>query len=104
MKLKLFWQGASRELSQAQLQNKLEAELKRHGLSGSVELGISFVDEETMRKLNFKHRGRNQATDVLSFPLDQELGPDKVTRLGDLVVCLPVAVNQAEKLGVDRQT
>jgi probable rRNA maturation factor len=42
-----------------------------------------------MARLNAEHRGRPDATDVLSFPLDmREPLPDGVPRqLGDVVVC-----------------
>ena len=53
------------------------------------ELGISFVDQDEMRRLKKEHLGIDEATDVLSFPLDgrDEL-PDGVPRqLGDAVLC-----------------
>jgi probable rRNA maturation factor len=39
-----------------------------------------------MRELNREHRGRDEATDVLSFPLDVDAaaGPRE---LGDIVIC-----------------
>ena len=53
------------------------------------ELGIIFVGEEEMRRLKREHLGIDEATDVLSFPLDgrDEL-PEGVPRaLGDVVLC-----------------
>jgi probable rRNA maturation factor len=53
------------------------------------ELGIVFVAAEEMRDLKREHLGVDEATDVLSFPLDarDEL-PDGVPRaLGDVVLC-----------------
>ena len=53
------------------------------------ELGISFVGADEMRALKRDHLGIDEATDVLSFPLDgtDEL-PDRVPRaLGDVVLC-----------------
>jgi probable rRNA maturation factor len=53
------------------------------------ELGISFVGADEMRALKRDHLGIDEATDVLSFPLDgtDEL-PDGVPRaLGDVVLC-----------------
>jgi probable rRNA maturation factor len=45
------------------------------------------VDAERIRELNRAHRGRNTATDVLSFPVD-EAGPAVGPReLGDVVIC-----------------
>jgi probable rRNA maturation factor len=53
------------------------------------ELGISFVDQDEMRRLKKEHLGIDEATDVLSFPLDgREELPDGVPRqLGDAVLC-----------------
>ena len=53
------------------------------------ELGIAFVGSEEMRGLKREHLGIDEATDVLSFPLDgREPVPDGVPRaLGDVVLC-----------------
>lgn len=48
---------------------------------------VFFVTAAEIKKLNQRWRGLNQPTDVLSFPLDFELGPDGVMRLGDIVIC-----------------
>jgi probable rRNA maturation factor len=53
------------------------------------ELGIAFVAQEEMRVLKRDHLGIDEATDVLSFPIDgrDEL-PEGVPRaLGDVVLC-----------------
>ncbi len=53
------------------------------------ELGIAFVPAEEIRALKREHLGVDEATDVLSFPIDalDEL-PDGVPRqLGDAVLC-----------------
>jgi probable rRNA maturation factor len=50
-------------------------------------LSLELVDQERMRELNLEHRGRDEATDVLSFPID---GADVVPgprELGDVVIC-----------------
>ncbi len=59
------------------------------------ELGIAFVTAEASRVLKREHLGIDEATDVLSFPIDgrDEL-PDGVPRaLGDLVLC-PAVVGE----------
>jgi probable rRNA maturation factor len=53
------------------------------------DLGLLFVGLEEMRTLKREHLGQDEATDVLSFPIDgrDEL-PDGVPRqLGDAVLC-----------------
>jgi probable rRNA maturation factor len=53
------------------------------------ELGIAFVAPEEMRSLKAKHLGVNEATDVLSFPIDgrDELPAGVPRALGDVVLC-----------------
>ena len=75
------------------------AELARRVLAAEgivdAELGVAFVAREEMRDLKREHLGIDEATDVLSFPLDgrDEL-PDGVPRaLGDVVLC-PAVVGE----------
>jgi probable rRNA maturation factor len=50
-------------------------------------LALELVNEDRIRALNREHRGRDQPTDVLSFPVD-ERGPAGGPReLGDVVIC-----------------
>ena len=53
------------------------------------DLGLSFVTAEKMRELKQEHLGLDEATDVLSFPIDagDELPPGLPRQLGDVVVC-----------------
>jgi probable rRNA maturation factor len=50
-------------------------------------VAIELVGEERIRELNRDHRGKDEPTDVLSFPVD-EAGPAAGPReLGDVVIC-----------------
>ena len=53
------------------------------------ELGIAFVGREEMRALKREHLGIDEATDVLSFPLDgrEEIPEGSPRALGDVVLC-----------------
>ena len=53
------------------------------------EVGLAFVPPEESRALKREHLGIDEATDVLSFPLDarDELPEGLPRALGDLVVC-----------------
>jgi len=64
---------------------------------GNCEVSISFVDSDEIKVLNRDYRGKDEATDVLSFPVSEELamGPD--ISLGDIVICMDVAKAQAEE-------
>jgi rRNA maturation RNase YbeY len=62
---------------------------------GEGELGIAFVGPEEMRELKRHHLGLDEATDVLSFPIDarEELPPGLPRQLGDAVLCPQVVGN-----------
>ena len=54
---------------------------------GDGHLAVGFVGEDAIRRLNLAHRGKDEPTDVLSFPLDGT-GPVAGPReLGDVVIC-----------------
>ena len=65
-----------------------ERVLRAEGIDDG-ELGIAFVDADEMRGLKREHLGIDEATDVLSFPIDgREALPDGAPRqLGDAVLC-----------------
>lgn len=76
-----------------------EAVLVAEGIEGEAELSLSFVDEATIAELNERWLGHEGATDVLSFPIEDDPGPwrpgDPPALLGDVVVCPEVAFRNA---------
>jgi probable rRNA maturation factor len=51
-------------------------------------LSLELVGEVRIRELNRRYRGRDEPTDVLSFPVDDEAGEVAGPReLGDVVIC-----------------
>jgi probable rRNA maturation factor len=100
--------GETRRLIVVETQNRSGTEVAEAEVSGFArrvlasegvddgELGIVFVGADEIRHLKRQHLGIDEATDVLSFPLDgrDEL-PDGVPRaLGDVVLC-PQVVGDA---------
>ena len=80
------------------------AVLQMEKIPGSCEVRVSFVDVEEIRQLNAKFRNTDAATDVLSFPLgvdgSYDINPATgAKQLGDIVLCVPIAVDQAKKYG-----
>src|SRR3546814_9412622 len=69
-----------------------------------ADLAVRLVDAREGRALNRHYRGRDYATNVLSFPADVAEGiklPNGVTMplLGDLVLCAPVVAREAREQG-----
>lgn len=64
------------------------------GRRSDAELALRIVDEDEGRTLNREYRGKDYATNVLSFPADlpEDLG---LQLLGDLVLCAPVVAREA---------
>jgi probable rRNA maturation factor len=88
--------------------------LEAEGVRDDVEVSLLFVDETAMAELNLRFLDRTGPTDVLAFPIDDDvyegprsadsLGPgpgadpdlaDLPTILGDVVVCPAVAQRNA---------
>lgn len=66
------------------------------------ELSVSFVDDQSIQKINHEFRGKNKPTDVLSFSqFEGEFTPtpDNVQPLGDLVISIDTANKQAIEIG-----
>lgn len=77
--------------------------LALEGVNSPVELGLVITDDETIRQLNKRYRGRDEATDVLSFAFLEDSDPlflnppDGVLHLGEVIVSYPQATIQAEE-------
>jgi probable rRNA maturation factor len=66
----------------------------RAACAGAAEVTVRFVAEEDGRGLNRAYRGKDCATNVLSFTYSRE-----PLLAGDLVVCVPVVINEAIRQG-----
>ena len=80
------------------------AVLKLEQFEGSAEISVTFVDNEEIHKLNLQYRDKDMPTDVLSFPLGENgvYDTDPTTgakMLGDVVISMEKAVDQAELYG-----
>ena len=67
-----------------------------------ADLAIRLVDTAEGQSLNRHYRGKDYATNVLSFPSELPEGlPEGVhlPLLGDLVICAPVVAREAEEQG-----
>ncbi|MDD2998187.1 MAG: rRNA maturation RNase YbeY [Erysipelotrichia bacterium] len=64
----------------------------------NAELSVVFCDDDFIQKLNNDYRGKNEPTDVLSFPIDEENFEPEIRLLGDIVISTETAARQAESL------
>jgi len=55
----------------------------------AAELTLRLVDRDESRDLNSQYRGKDQATNVLSFPAELPPGLE-IPLLGDIVICAPL--------------
>lgn len=89
--------------------------LAAEGVRGDAELSVLFVDERAMAELNQRFLGNDGPTDVLAFPMDDEVVPsgrspdqggtgpgytapepsESPVLLGDVVICPSVAQRNA---------
>ena len=92
-----------------------EQVLRAQGIRGEAELSLLFVTEEAISDLNLRFMETSGPTDVLAFPIDDDLvelgrfpdatttGPDRPAPdpsdapvlLGDVVICPAVAARNA---------
>jgi len=82
-------------------QTVLEAE----GVAHPYEVSLVFTDSETVQQLNRDYRDVDEPTDVLAFHMLSRkegdssfaLPPDGITRLGEVIISCPQAVEQAKE-------
>ncbi|HEY4292513.1 rRNA maturation RNase YbeY [Luteibacter sp.] len=76
----------------------VEAALKGARRRKATEVAIRIVDVGEGQALNLQYRGRDYATNVLSFPAELPPGVD-LPLIGDLVICAPVVTREAAEQG-----
>ncbi|CAN7207559.1 rRNA maturation RNase YbeY [Massilia sp. LjRoot122] len=83
------------DLTEEMLRRWVEA-----ALLGPAELSIRFVDLEEGKALNRQYRGKDYATNVLTFAYNEgeELGEDDPTQ-ADIILCTDVLQREAEEQG-----
>lgn len=63
-----------------------------------ASLGVRFAGDRTVRQMNRDYRGKDKATDVLSFPGAET---PEGRHLGDIVISIPTAERQARARGAE---
>jgi len=88
--------GAADVPSAAQFRRWAEAAFA--GRRAAAELSIRVVDEREGAELNSRYRGKDYATNVLSFPAELPAGVP-LPMAGDLVICASVVTREADSQG-----
>lgn len=84
------------------LKDILKHTLAREGITYETELSLVITSNEVIKQLNFNYRNKDEATDVLSFPLVtakemEEYDEPYPLALGDLVISIEKVNEQAAK-------
>ncbi len=122
MSLWIEWEteteNAATDEMNAVLEKAVMTALQEENVTAPVEISLRVVDEEEIRSINAEFREIDSVTDVLSFPMleyeEGEVPAERVQRaleeqetdpetgevvLGDIVICLKRAMEQAEAYG-----
>lgn len=97
------------KINKSFLEKVIQKALREKGIRKKVEIGLVFVGDGRIRALNKKYRKVDRVTDVLAFP-HQPLStfnkknkfvspPDKISYLGEIIICYPQAKRQAQERG-----
>ncbi len=82
------------------LEEAVAQSLAYEGWDSDYEVSLSLVGNQEIQELNKQYRGKDYATDVLSFPLVEDDFPQGEEKLlGDIVISVERALEQAEEYG-----
>lgn len=89
-------------LNTAIIKNKLKDFFKNNGIVSDAQVSVAVVGEKKMREVGMKFLKDRQVHNVLSFTPDESrekfiYPPDGVIYLGEIMICYPVAVTEAER-------
>mgnify|MGYP002627277414 CR=1 FL=1 len=71
--------------------------MNSEGSPENSQLSMVFCDDEAIKELNNEYRGKNEPTDVLSFPIELENFIPEIRMLGDIVISTETASRQAKE-------
>ena len=102
-----FSDGFDLNSSMTGLMERAAAECIRQEMGDKIDtdrcsVSVSFAMKDEIQELNKNYRGVDKVTDVLSFPQYQsleELPQEGDILLGDVVLCIEVAMEQAKEYG-----
>lgn len=89
--------------SESKIEEETLAVLTDNDLEGKFEIGLKIVSRDEIQKLNKEYRQKDNPTDVLSFPIYQDVISSAARNLnipillGDIIVCPEVIKENSEK-------
>ena len=96
-------------LLKKKIKKLFELTLKETKNTKDIEVGLNFVSEEEIKRLNKDNRNIDKVTDVLSFPMTEIKVGEKIddykeslfqnVYLGDIAICTKRAREQAREYG-----
>lgn len=109
MSLNIDFLDETNEVSEAyftQLEDLLNFTAKKEEVQAGSELSVTFVSNEQIQSINKEYRGKDYATDVISFALEElgegelEIIGEGIPRfLGDIIISVKKAEEQAVEYG-----
>lgn len=99
------WENATEDQERVEqlIARTVQTTLANESFDDIAEVSVSLVLRRTIKQLNQQHRDKDTPTDVLSFTQYDDEGfdayEDEPVFIGDIVICLPVAQEQADQFG-----
>ena len=87
------------------IKKKLSAFFESQGIVSEAEVSVAIVGKDKMLSVGKKYLKDKKVHNVLSFTPDEAKGtfaypPDGMVHLGEIIVCYPVAVEEAKEENV----
>lgn len=94
------------ETQTKEIEDLLQFAAVKEVVEEDTEISITFVENERIQEINREYRNKDKATDVISFAME-EMGEGEIPLigeglprvLGDIIISIPKAVEQAEEYG-----
>ena len=94
------------EAQTREIENLLQFAAVKEVVEEDTEISITFVENARIQEISREYRNKDKATDVISFAME-EMGEGEIPligeglprMLGDIIISIPKAVEQAEEYG-----
>ncbi|MCY9323018.1 rRNA maturation RNase YbeY [Bacillus haynesii] len=90
----------------AEIEKLLQFAAAEEGVADGAEVSVTIVNNEEIQKINKEYRGKDYPTDVISFAFEEDgegeieiIGADMPPVLGDIIISVDKAQEQAEEYG-----